>query len=72
MKYKATCIKASIKVSGIMFIKDESYEVEKFKNMTLNKYVVVEGLFNNSHNEKRKLKRVIAKDICYDHLKIVD
>ena len=71
MPHKAKCIKASITKSGLMFVLDEVYLVEKSNSVTLGKYVIVAGIFTNSHKELHKLKRIISKELCQKHLKIV-
>ena len=67
--HKAKCVKQS-DPSGLMFMLGEEYEVSKCNLSALYKYVIVKGLFTNSHDEKHKLKRLISKAICQDHLKI--
>ena len=68
--YKAKCIKES-KPSGLMFIEDAVYAVEKCKFSALHKYVIVRGAFTNPNKEIKKLERVILADICREHLEIM-
>jgi len=68
--HEVKCIKQS-KKSGLMFIKDEIYSVEKCKTMSLHKYVIVCGKFTNAHNQIKKLKRIFLASICKEHLEYI-
>jgi len=68
--HKAKCILDSNE-SGLMFIMNEIYSVEKQKSTTMNKYVVVHGKFTNWRKEKFNAERILSKELCQKHLKIV-